>query len=63
MTDNNNIMIIAFEPSITMVLIERQRIRAILETAIKEAIEEAEKNHRVYKLDELLEELDGNDDE
>ena len=46
-----------------MVLIERQRIRAILETAIKEAIEEAEKNHRVYKLDELLEELDGNDDE
>jgi hypothetical protein len=29
--------------------------------AIKEAIKEAEKNHRVYKLDELLTELD--DDE
>lgn len=56
-----NIMIIAFEPSITMVLIERQRIRAVLETAIKEAIKEAEKNHRVYKIDELLDELDSNE--
>lgn len=49
-------MIIAFEPVTTMVLIERARIRAILEKAIKEAIKEAEKNHRVYKLDELLDE-------
>ena len=62
MTDNNNIMIIAFEPFITMVLIERARIRAILEMAIKEAIKEAEKNHRVYKLDELLKELDSDDE-
>ena len=57
-----NIMIIAFEPSITMALIERARIRAILEMAIKEAIKEAEKNHRVYKLDELLKELDSDDE-
>jgi hypothetical protein len=53
-----NIIIVSFEPSITMALIERKNIRAIIEMAIKEAIEEAEKNHRVYKLDELLAELD-----
>lgn len=56
MTDN--IMIISFEPFITMALIERCRIKDIIEMAIKTAIEEAEKNHRVYKLDELLAELD-----
>lgn len=58
---NENIMIITFEPLITMALIERSRIKAIIEAAIKAAIEEAETNHRVYKLDELLAELD--DDE
>lgn len=58
MTDN--IMIISFEPLITIALIERARFKAIIEMAIKEAIEEAEKNHRVYKLDELIEELDSN---
>jgi hypothetical protein len=56
-----NIIIVSFEPSITMALIERKNIRAVIEMAIKEAIKEAEKNHRVYKLDELLTELD--DDE
>ena len=55
---NNNITMITFDPLITMILIERQNIRAIIEIAIKTAIEEAEKNHRVYKLDELLAELD-----
>jgi hypothetical protein len=54
----NNIIIVSFEPSITMTLIERKNIRAIIKMAIKEAIKEAEKNHRVYKLDELLAELD-----
>ena len=55
---NNNITMITFDPLITMILIERQNIRAIIEIAIKTAIEEAEKNHRVYKLDDLLAELD-----
>ena len=55
---NNNITMITFDPLITMILIERQNIRAIIEIAIRTAIEEAEKNHRVYKLDELLAELD-----
>jgi hypothetical protein len=58
---NENIMIIAFEPMTTMVLIERARIRTIFKTAIKEAIKEAEKNHRVYKLEDLLDELDDED--
>ena len=54
----NNITIVSFEPSITMILVERRNLKAILEMAIKTAIEEAEKNHRVYKLDDLLAELD-----
>ena len=57
----NNITIVSFDPFITMILIERQNIRAIIEMAIKTAIEEAEKNHRVYKLDDLLAELDDED--
>ena len=48
------ITMITFEPFITMALIERRNIKALLEMAIKEAITEAEANHRVYKLDELL---------
>jgi hypothetical protein len=56
-----NIIIVSFEPSITMALIERKNIRAIIEMAIKAAIEEAEKNHRVYKLEDLLDELDDED--
>ena len=55
---NNNITMITFDPLITMILIERQNIRAIIEAAIKTAIEEAEKNHRVYKLEDLPDELD-----
>lgn len=58
---NENIMIITFEPLITMSLITRREIRAVIEAAIKEAIKEAEENHRTYKLDDLLAELD--DDE
>lgn len=54
----NNITMVSFDPFITMALIERRNLKAILEMAIKEAIKEAEKNHRVYKLDELLAELD-----
>ena len=54
----NNIMMISFDPIITMSLIARKRIKDIIEMAIKEAIKEAEANHRVYKLDELLDELD-----
>lgn len=54
----NNITIVSFDPLTTMFLIERKNFKAILEMAIKTAIEEAEKNHRVYKLDELLAELD-----
>ena len=57
----NNITIVSFDPLITMALIERKEIKTILEMAIKEAIKEAEKNHRVYKLDELLDELDDED--
>jgi hypothetical protein len=57
----NNITIVSFDPLITMALIERKTIKAIIEKAIKTAIEEAEKNHRVYKLDELLDELDNED--
>lgn len=53
-----NIIIVSFEPSITMALIERRNLKAILEAAIKEAIKEAEKNHHVYKLEDLLAELD-----
>lgn len=53
-----NIIIVSFEPSITMALIERKNIRAIIKMAIKEAIKEAEKNHQVYKLEDLLDELD-----
>lgn len=53
-----NIIIVTFDPLITMALIERKNIKAIIEKAIKEAIKEAEANHRVYKLDELLAELD-----
>jgi hypothetical protein len=56
-----NIIMVSFEPFVTMALIERKNIRAIIEMAIKRAIEEAEKNHRVYKLDELLDELDEDD--
>ena len=54
----NNITMVLFDPFITMALIERKNIKDIIEMAIKTAIEEAEKNHRVYKLDELLAELD-----
>lgn len=61
MNNNNMIMTITFDPLITMSLIARREIRAVIEAAIKAAIEEAETNHRVYKLDELLAELD--DDE
>lgn len=57
----NNIMMVSFDPFITIALIERKNIRAIIEMAIKTAIEEAEKNHRVYKLDDLLDELDEDD--
>lgn len=57
----NNITIVSFDPLITMALIERKNIKAIIEKAIKTAIEEAEKNHQVYKLEDLLDELD--DDE
>lgn len=57
----NNVTMVSFDPFITMALIERRNLKTILEMAIKEAIKEAEKNHRVYKLDELLAELD--DDE
>lgn len=56
MTENT--MIVTFDPIISMVLIKRKEIKTILEMAIKEAIKEAEANHRVYKLDELLAELD-----
>ena len=41
-----------------MALIERRSLKAILEMAIKTAIEEAEKNHRVYKLEDLLDDND-----
>lgn len=53
-----NITIVRFDPIMTMSLIARREIRAVIEAAIKEAIEEAEKNHRVYKLDDLLAELE-----
>lgn len=53
-----NITIVSFDPYISLVLIERARIKAIIEAAIKAAIKEAEKNHRVYKLEDLLDELD-----
>ena len=56
-----NIIIVTFDPVITMSLIERRNLKAILEMAIKEAIKEAEKNHRVYKLEDLLDELDDED--
>jgi hypothetical protein len=52
---------VSFEPFVTMALIERKNIKAIIEMAIKAAIEEAEKNHRVYKLEDLLDELDEDD--
>lgn len=52
---------VSFEPLITMSLIERRNLKVILEMAIKTAIEEAEKNHRVYKLEDLLDELDDED--
>lgn len=57
----NNITIVSFDPFISMILIERKNIKAVIEMAIKTAIEEAEKNHRVYKLDDLLAELDDED--
>lgn len=44
-----------------MALISRHEIKTILEAAIKEAIKEAEKNHHVYKLEDLLDELDDED--
>ena len=56
-----NVIFVTFDPLITMGLIERCRIKDIIEAAIKEAIKDAEKNHRVYKLDELLAELDDED--
>ena len=49
---------VSFDPFITIALIERKNIKAIIEMAIKEAIKEAEANHRTYKLDDLLAELD-----
>lgn len=54
----NNITMITFDPVITLSLIARREIIAVIGAAIKEAIEEAEKNHRVYKLDDLLAELE-----
>ena len=57
----NNITIVSFDPFITMALIERKQLTDIIKIAIKTAIEEAEKNHRVYKLDDLLAELDDED--
>ena len=54
----NNIMMVSFDPFITIALIERKNIKAIIEMAIKEAIKEAEANHRTYKLDDLLAEID-----
>lgn len=54
----NNITMITFDPLWSLFLIERKNIKTIIEMAIKEAIKEAEANHRVYKLDELLAELD-----
>ena len=53
-----NIIIVSFDPLITMALIERKQLTDIIKIAIKEAIKEAEKNHHVYKLDDLLAELD-----
>lgn len=58
-----NVIIVTFDPLITMSLIARKRIKDIIEMAIKEAIKEAEANHRVYKLDELLNELDELDED
>jgi hypothetical protein len=56
-----NVIFVTFEPLITMALIERKNIKAIIEMAIKEVIKDAEKNHRVYKLEDLLDELDDED--
>ena len=56
-----DITMISFDSVITLSLISRREIRAILKMAIKEGIEEAEANHRVYKLDELLAEFDDED--
>lgn len=58
----NNITMVSFEPLITMALIERRNLKAIIEMAIKEAIKEAEKTHRTYKLNDLLAELDDDDE-
>lgn len=62
MNNNNMIMTITFDPLITMSLIARREIKAVIETVIKEAIKEAEKTHRTYKLDELLAEIDEDDE-
>ena len=57
----NNITIVSFDPFITMGLISKREIKTIIEAAIKEVIKEAEANHRVYKLEDLLDELDDED--
>lgn len=49
------------DPLILTILMKRKAITDIIKSVIKDAIKEAEANHRVYKLDELLAELD--DDE
>lgn len=56
---NENIIMI--DPLILTILMKRKAITDIIKSVIKDAIKEAEANHRVYKLDELLAELD--DDE
>ena len=56
---NENIIMI--DPLILTILMKRKEITDIIKSVIKDAIKEAEANHRVYKLDELLAELD--DDE
>lgn len=43
-----------------MILMEIAAFKEFIKEAIKEVITQAEKNHRVYKLDDLLAELDEN---
>ena len=56
---NENIIMI--DPLILTILMKRKAITDIIKSVIKDAIKEAEANHRVYKLNELLAEHD--DDE
>lgn len=54
----NNITIVSFDPLITMALIGRKQLTDIIKAAIKAAIEDVEKNHRAYTLDDLLDDND-----